>query len=122
MSDLIICPEVVEFYYPTIKLGLNYNIIDQADGRGPQIVDWTYDEPEPTQEQLEVAWTQVGDRVIWRGVRRERDWKLQQSDWTQFNDVTIPNKEAWATYRQKLRDITHDFPSPHDVVWPVPPS
>lgn len=119
---MIICPEIIQYYYPTIKIGLDYNIIDQADGNGPQIFDWTYDEPKLSQEQLEFAWTQVGDKVIWRAVRMERDWKLQKSDWTQFNDVTIPNKEAWAEYRQKLRDITKDFPSPQDVIWPIPPS
>jgi len=31
------------------------------------------------------------------------------------------DKEAWATYRQTLRDIPQTFASPADVIWPTAP-
>jgi len=56
-------------------------------------------------------------------VRTERDSKLTESDWTQMPDYTSPNKEAWATYRQALRDIpTHaNFPNLIETDWPTKP-
>lgn len=48
----------------------------------------------------------------------KRNSLLAASDWTQMPDVTIPNKQEWATYRQQLRDMTDqqliagDFPIP----------
>ena len=56
----------------------------------------------------------------WPLVRAERDRRLLASDWTQLPDVPLATKEAWATYRQQLRDITLQ-PDPFNIVWPVPP-
>ena len=55
-------------------------------------------------------------------VRSLRNGALSRSDWTQsvdapFSDVT---KQAWATYRQALRDLTSQ-PTFPDVVWPTKP-
>jgi hypothetical protein len=40
-------------------------------------------------------------------MRRQRDSLLSQSDWTQFIDSPLSEeqKQAWATYRQQLRDF-----------------
>jgi hypothetical protein len=56
-------------------------------------------------------------------VRRERNAKLAECDWTQLNDTPLDNtaKVAWTTYRQSLRDITAQAGFPHNVVWPVKP-
>ena len=51
-----------------------------------------------------------------------RNQLLEKSDWTQLPDVPIATKEAWAVYRQALRDITEQPGYPLDVVWPEPPS
>jgi hypothetical protein len=56
----------------------------------------------------------------WADVRAQRNTLLQQSDWTQLPDVPLETKEAWATYRQALRDVT-DQPDPFNIVWPVAP-
>jgi len=56
----------------------------------------------------------------WSLVRAERNRLLQESDWTQLPDVPIATKDAWAEYRQALRDITEQ-PDPFNIVWPVPP-
>jgi hypothetical protein len=52
-------------------------------------------------------------------MRAHRDRLLAESDWTQVADAPV-NQQAWATYRQQLRDFpstwepceTADFPEP----------
>lgn len=55
-------------------------------------------------------------------VVRDRNSLLQQSDWTQLPDVPLATKEAWAVYRQALRDITQQPGYPTEVNWPVAPT
>lgn len=57
----------------------------------------------------------------WPIVRDKRNQLLQASDWTQLPDVPLATKEAWAAYRQALRDVT-DQPDPFNIVWPTPPN
>ena len=52
-------------------------------------------------------------------IRTERNAKLSTSDWTQLPDAPV-DAEAWAEYRQALRDIT-DTADPFAVVWPSAP-
>lgn len=66
------------------------------------------------------AWVRDFDAAI-INVRARRDKLLQQSDWTQIQDVSLQNKEAWAVYRQSLRDITKQAGYPFDVIWPASP-
>lgn len=54
-------------------------------------------------------------------VRDKRNALIAASDWTQLPDVPLTTKEAWAAYRQDLRDITDQPGYPLDVVWPTPP-
>ena len=58
-------------------------------------------------------------------VREQRIKLLQASDWTQIADydlgLTPETREAWATYRQALRDLA-DAPNPYDLTWPQPPA
>lgn len=61
------------------------------------------------------------EQTQWPVVRRQRDALLAQSDWTQLPDVPLATKEAWAIYRQALRDVTLQ-PDPFNVVWPVAPA
>lgn len=60
------------------------------------------------------------EEQVWSAVRTERDRRLQETDWTQLPDVPLETKEAWAVYRQVLRDITEQ-PDPFNIQWPVPP-
>ncbi len=59
----------------------------------------------------------------WGNVRSERNAKLAESDWTQLADAPVSNiqAQAWATYRQALRDIT-DQTDPFNIVWPDKPT
>lgn len=56
----------------------------------------------------------------WPLVRAERNRLLSACDWTQLPDVPLPTREAWAAYRQALRDVTSQ-PDPFNIVWPTPP-
>ena len=53
-------------------------------------------------------------------VRITRNQLLKDSDWTQIADVPV-NKDAWAIYRQELRDITNQEGFPFNIVWPTQP-
>ena len=48
-----------------------------------------------------------------------RNKKLLASDWTQLPDAPV-DKEAWAEYRQKLRNLP-ETADPLNIVWPVRP-
>lgn len=53
----------------------------------------------------------------------KRDKLLYTSDWTQIpnNPLTTEQQQAWAVYRQELRDITSQSGYPFNVIWPTPP-
>ena len=61
--------------------------------------------------------------VTWDTIRIERNYLLTQSDWTQLADapLTQEQKNAWAAYRQALRDVPSHFNLPEEVVWPSAP-
>lgn len=58
-----------------------------------------------------------------QGIRAERNRLLSLCDWTQVSDapLTDPEKAAWATYRQALRDLPEQFSDPAQVVFPERP-
>lgn len=60
----------------------------------------------------------------WADIRKIRDKLLISSDFTQLIDAPFDQttKDAWATYRQELRDIPTTYATPEDVVWPTKPS
>lgn len=53
-------------------------------------------------------------------LRRERNNRLAQCDWTQLPDSPA-DSAVWATYRQELRDLTEQASFPVEVTWPVEP-
>ena len=68
--------------------------------------------PEPTAEQQEMQ------------IRAQRNSLLSLSDWTQLADapLTTEQKQAWAEYRQALRDVPEQTDFPDAVAWPTAPS
>lgn len=58
-----------------------------------------------------------------RAVRARRDQLLQASDWTQVPDAINAgaNQDAWAAYRQRLREVSEQPEFPWTVSWPEPP-
>ena len=53
-------------------------------------------------------------------VRQQRNSLLTASDWTQVADAPV-DQQAWAVYRQELRDVTSQETFPFEVTWPVAP-
>jgi hypothetical protein len=53
-------------------------------------------------------------------VRAERNGRLTVSDWTQVADAPV-DKQAWAAYRQQLRNLPQQSGFPWSVVWPAKP-
>ena len=65
-------------------------------------------DPGPTEEQLAAQ------------ARSERDRLLADSDWTQVADAPVDH-QAWADYRQALRDVPTQAGFPTDINWPTKP-
>lgn len=59
------------------------------------------------------------DLLALKAIER-RNAMLIASDWTQLADVQV-DKEAWATYRQHLRDIPAQAGFPITIDWGVAP-
>ena len=53
--------------------------------------------------------------------REQRDVLLAASDWTQLPDVPEATREAWAVYRQALRDVPQQDGFPENIDWPAKP-
>lgn len=60
----------------------------------------------------------------WIAMRRQRDEKLSACDYTQLGDApyTAPQKAAWRSYRQALRDLPEETEDPTNPEWPSEPS
>lgn len=78
-------------------------------------------------ELVEDVWTQVWavaplpqDQAE-ANIRSQRDDRLTRSDWTQVADAPV-DKQAWADYRQALRDVPSQAGFPYSVVWPQEPA
>lgn len=68
--------------------------------------------------------TQEEKVELW--IRRQRNYLLALSDWTQLADSPLSDeeKEEWKTYRQELRDLTDtyaDVTDPTQIVFPQSP-
>ena len=56
-----------------------------------------------------------------QSIRIKRNSLLQESDWTQLPDIPQTIKDAWAIYRQNLRNIPQQSDFPTNVIWPTAP-
>lgn len=85
----------------------------------PELIDgeWTMSSLVMPKEQIEIDNENEQKKHT---VRLNRNMLLSVCDWTQLADAPV-NKDAWATYRQALRDITAQEGFPWDVTWPVQP-
>lgn len=55
-------------------------------------------------------------------MRAHRNRLLADSDWTQTADNPTGNAEAWATYRQQLRDFPATWTPGETANFPDPPT
>lgn len=60
------------------------------------------------------------DEFLGTKIKRQRNALLADSDWTQLPDAPVDH-EAWATYRQDLRDIPQQSGYPTAITWPTKP-
>ena len=97
--------------------------IEQIDGKwftkyvlGPIFTD----NEEQTAAEQEAAYKARRDAEQGENVRRTRNQKLTESDWTQLEDSPV-DKAIWATYRQALRDVPSQESFPWTVQWPEHP-
>ena len=56
----------------------------------------------------------------WEQIRLWRNAQLANTDWTQVADSQV-DKNAWATYRQALRDLPEQDELADDAVFPIKP-
>jgi hypothetical protein len=56
----------------------------------------------------------------WEQIRLWRNAELSQTDWTQLPDSPV-NKNAWAEYRQALRDLPQQDDEANEVDLPSKP-
>ena len=78
------------------------------------------DQPAQTAAEQEAEYKARKDAEQAANVRRTRNEKLKDCDWTQIADSTA-DKAVWATYRQALRDITAQSGFPWTITWPDAP-
>ena len=57
----------------------------------------------------------------WEQIKLWRNAELARTDWTQIADAPT-NKEAWATYRQALRDLPAQGGFADDAEFPNAPA
>ena len=101
------------------EFGAMFRKITGANANGTAIesdnsADWgiTWSQVETKQSELTAAEPLAA-------LRAERNRRLVETDWLGNSDVTM--SAAWKTYRKALRDITEDYNSLDDVVWPDKP-
>jgi hypothetical protein len=62
----------------------------------------------------------VNDAIYLTRLRNWRNQELDASDWTQLPDAPV-DKEAWAEYRQALRDLPTSNANPRLIELPAKP-
>jgi hypothetical protein len=63
---------------------------------------------------------EVSDEIYLARLRHWRDSELSRTDWTQIADAPT-DKQAWATYRQALRDLPSSHANPRLIELPIAP-
>ena len=82
----------------------------------------------PTEEEFNAKVEEMRVAEPMRLLREDRNKRLQETDWTQYRDVSLSNDSDWQTYRQSLRDLPSTASPTLDeqgnltnVTWPTKP-
>ena len=70
--------------------------------------------------QFNAFYPDATDEQKWEQIKLWRNAQLAASDFTQLPDAPV-DKEAWAEYRQALRDLPAQGVSADNAVFPVKP-
>lgn len=65
-------------------------------------------------------WADISDSLYLTRLRNWRNDELARTDWTQVADAPV-DQEAWASYRQTLRDLPASNADPRAIELPVAP-
>ena len=84
-------------------------------------ITWKSEETIPTEDEINAELTRLTNTEPLRLLRKERNLRLSNSDWTQSRDVTLSNDTDWKTYRQTLRDLPANTSDPANPTWPTKP-
>ena len=85
----------------------------------------------PTETEINTKISDLDAAEPMRLLRKERNSLLNQTDWTQHDDVPSETKTKWQTYRQQLRDLPASASPTLDsdynlnfssVTWPTEPT
>lgn len=85
-------------------------------------IKWDSEETIPTEDQINAELTRLTNAEPLRLLRKERNRRLLNSDWTQSRDITLSNDAEWKTYRQALRDLPANTADPSNPTFPTQPS
>ena len=91
-------------------------VFTEADG---ELIWQTENIAQPTEEEINAEIERLSALEPMRRLRIVRDKKIAETDWWVLADRT-PTQEQ-LDYRQALRDITDNYSSLDDVVWPEKP-
>jgi hypothetical protein len=72
-----------------------------------------------TWDAVETKLNELNEAEPLKLLREERNRRLAETDWWASSDLTMTAEQT--AYRQALRDITEDYSSLDDVVWPTKP-
>ena len=130
MTTIVVDTETLEFVN-TFSTGANGAVVV---GPNPQVVLETSDDPLTLKavrdDSGEIVLLEDPQKVeaktaqAWTALRSQRNARLAATDWTQLADAHLSQekKDAWAAYRQELRDLPDEVTDPTQVTWPAPPS
>ena len=106
------------------------SLIFDTSTRLPRIADSLGPVPEGFTLNAPPSDCHVWDGQAWQAdlalqlaaLRRERNVRLADTDWTQMPDVNMPDetRQAWRAYRQALRDLTENWTP--ETPWPALPT
>ena len=96
--------------------------VEQIDGNWytKYILGPVFTDGETTAVEQEAAYKAGKDAEQATSVRKDRNERLAESDWTQLADAPV-DSAVWATYRQALRDVTAQSGFPWTITWPDAP-
>jgi hypothetical protein len=103
------------------------DIVGVSIGAADDKTSWTVHPPELQSEAQSIIDAfdvdAYGLEWEWSELRRIRNSKLTDCDWTQIPDAQLTGAQvtAWQTYRQALRDIPENTDEPSLVEWPTLP-
>lgn len=108
----------ISFILERIRPGASWSLGNSNDY---STLIWHDNDTPPTFAECEAAWGEIEHEYRLQAIRIKRNSLLAGSDWTQIPDAPV-DKNAWAEYRQALRDLPQNTIDPENPVWPTPPN